>query len=119
MTATLHTAGTLALPAVHAPTRATLIAAATTAKDIALFALAPFIGLVYAAAMPIVGLAMLLWMGTRALVHVPAARQALITARDIALFAAAPLIGLVYAVTLPFVGTALIARAAYQAYRAE
>ncbi|MCX7238863.1 MAG: hypothetical protein NTU86_01865, partial [Burkholderiales bacterium] len=63
--------------------------------------------------------AMLLWMGTRALVHVPAARQALITARDIALFAAAPLIGLVYAVTLPFVGTALIARAAYQAYRAE
>ena len=121
MTATLHTAGHMGLPVVDfaefLPTQA-IVTAARTLKNVALFAVAPFIGLVYAVALPFVGLAMLAWIGMRALVKAPAAYQALIAARNVALVAAAPLIGLVYAVTLPFVGLALMARVAYQAYRA-
>jgi hypothetical protein len=100
------------------PTQAATAAAATTVKNVALFLAAPFIGLVYAMALPFVGLAMLAWIGGKALVKAPAAYQAMLAVKDVALFVAAPFIGLVYAVTLPFVGTALIARAAYKAYRA-
>ena len=121
MTATLHTAGHMGLPVVDfaelVPTQA-IAAAAHTLKNVALFAVAPFIGLAYAVTLPFVGLAMLAWIGMRALVKAPVAYKALIAARNVALFVAAPLIGLVYAVTLPFVGLALMARVAYQAYRA-
>jgi hypothetical protein len=42
-------------------------AAAKTAKNIALFAAAPFIGLAYAVAFPFVAVGMLAWYGMRAL----------------------------------------------------
>ena len=42
-------------------------AAAKVAKNIALFAAAPFIGLAYAAAFPFVAVGMLAWYGVRAL----------------------------------------------------
>ena len=58
-------------------------------KSVALFFAAPFIGLVYAMALP-----------------------------HVALLVVAPFIGLVYAVLLPFVGIAMIARTGYDAYRA-
>ena len=112
MAATLHTAA-YTLPAVdftHIEA-----AAARTLKNVALFAAAPFIGLLYAVALPFVGLAMLAWIGGRALVRTPAALRAL---RNVALFVAAPFIGLVYALALPFAGIALIAKAGYDAYRA-
>ena len=121
MTATLHTAGhhnTFGLPAVDfARIEAAAVAATRTLRNVALFVAAPFIGLVYAVALPIVGLGMLVWMGGRAIAQAPAARTALTTARNMALLVAAPLIGLVYAVALPLVGLVMIARIAYQAYR--
>jgi len=118
MTATFTFAGPMELPAIELRhLKAEAVVAATTLKNIALFAIAPFIGLVYAMALPFVGLAMLAWIGGKALVKAPAAYRALIAARNVVLFAVAPLIGLVYAVALPFVGAALIARVGYQAYR--
>ncbi len=119
MTNTLHTAGQMPVDfAEILPTQATTVAAANTVKNVALFLAAPFIGLVYAMALPFVGLAMLAWIGGKALVKNAAAYRALLAVKDVALLIAAPFIGLVYAVTLPVVGTALIARAAYKAYRA-
>ena len=118
MTNTLHTAGQMPVQfAELLPTPAATAAAATTVKNMALFLAAPFIGLVYAMALPFVGLAMLAVIGGKALVKAPAALQALVAAKEIAFFLAAPFIGLVYAVTLPLVGIALIAGAGYKAYR--
>jgi hypothetical protein len=122
MTATLHTAGhlnTMGLPVVsftHFEEAA--VSAARAIRNVALFAVAPFIGLVYALAMPLVGLGMLVWIGARAVANSAATRTALTSARNVALFVVSPLIGLVYALALPLVGMVLIARTAYQAYRA-
>lgn len=77
-------------------------------KNIALFLAAPFIGLLYAVMLPLVGLAMLAWTGWKALNAMPAGRKAIRTVKNVALFVAAPFIGLVYAVALPFVGTAML-----------
>ena len=122
MTATLRTAGQIAYPELELghliPSEAALTSFAKTAKNIALFVAAPFIGLVYAMRLPFVGLGMLAVIGGKALVQEPAAYQALIAARKIALFAAAPFIGLVYAMLMPFFGLAMIAKIGYQAYKA-
>ena len=123
MTATLHTAGQIAYPEMElghlVPSEAALTTFARTAKNIALFLAAPFIGLVYAMLLPFVGLGMMAVIGGKALVKNPVAYQALIAARKIALFALAPFIGLVYAVLMPFFGIVMIARTGYQAYRAH
>ena len=122
MTATLCTAGQIAYPELALgrliPSEAALAAFARTVKNIALFVAAPFIGLVYAMLLPLVGLGMLAVIGGKALVKEPAAYEALIAARKIALFAAAPFIGLVYVMLLPFFGIAMIAKSGYQAHRA-
>jgi hypothetical protein len=121
MTATLHTAGhlnTMGLPVVsftHIEEAAA--SAARAIRNVALFAVAPFIGLVYALAMPLVGLGMLVWIGASAIAHSAATRTALTSVRNVALFVASPLIGLVYALARPLVGIVLIAQTAYQAYR--
>jgi CheY-like chemotaxis protein len=78
-------------------------------KNIALFLAAPLIGLVYAVLLPLVGLAMLAWVGGQALFALPTTKKVLHRVKDISLFVAAPFIGLVYAVALPFVGIALLA----------
>lgn len=77
-------------------------------KNIALFLAAPFIGLLYAVMLPLVGLAMLAWTGWKALNGLPAGRKAIKNVKNVALLVAAPFIGLVYAVSLPFVGTAML-----------
>ena len=122
MTATLRTAGQIAYPEMElgriVPRQAAVATFARTLKNIALFAAAPFIGLVYAMLLPFVGLGMLAVIGGKALVKVPAAYQALIAARKIALLVAAPFIGLAYAVLMPFFGIVMIARIGYQAYKA-
>ena len=74
-------------------------------KNIALFLAAPFIGLVYALMLPLVGLAMLVWVGAKALLQNKKAMRAL---KNITLFAAAPFIGLAYAVLLPLVGMGML-----------
>lgn len=57
--------------AVPAEPAAATPGAGRTAKDVALFAAAPFIGLAYALAFPFVGLALLAWYGYRAMVSKP------------------------------------------------
>ncbi len=118
MTATLHTAGQIAYPVVDVAQLVPGKAALRHARNVALFLVSPFIGLVYAMMLPFVGLAMMAVIGGKALVKVPAAYQALIAARKIALLVAAPFIGLAYAVLMPFFGIVMIARIGYQAYKA-
>jgi hypothetical protein len=69
------------------------------ARNIALLAAGPFIGLAYVLAFPFIGLAMLVWIGLRALPK---------RVKNIALFFAAPFVGLAYAVAFPFVGLAMV-----------
>ena len=77
-------------------------------KNIALFLAAPFIGLVYALFLPVVGLAMLAWVGGKALLALPTTKKVLKLLGNVAKVIAAPFIGLAYAVMLPFVGTAML-----------
>jgi CheY-like chemotaxis protein len=77
-------------------------------RNIALFLAAPFIGLAYAVFLPVVGLAMLAWIGGKALLQTQAAKKTPAYLRNVALFAFAPFIGLAYAIMLPFVGTAML-----------
>jgi CheY-like chemotaxis protein len=87
--------------------------------SVALFLAAPFIGLAYALLLPLVGLAMLAWVGARALLAMPATRKALSRAKDVVLFLAAPFIGLIYAVMLPFVGMGMLVWVGAQALMAK
>jgi hypothetical protein len=72
----------------------------------ALAVAAPLIGLVFVVAFPLVGLAILAWIGARALAKraKPLARFA----KNVALFVAAPFVGLAYAVAFPFVGMGIL-----------
>jgi hypothetical protein len=78
-------------------------------KQIALFAVAPFIGLAYAVLFPFVGLGYLAVLAVRALAARHAAKRVLKFARNVALFIAAPFIGLAYIVALPFAGIVTLA----------
>jgi len=94
------------------PRQAKPVAPATQAgnlKNVALFLAAPFIGLAYALFLPWVGLAMLAWIGGKALLQTRAVRKAPTYLKNVALLMAAPFIGLAYAVLLPFVGMAMLA----------
>ena len=73
--------------------------------SIALFLASPFIGLLYAIAMPLVGLAMLAYLGYTAF----AKTAAFTTMKNVSLFIASPFIGLAYAVALPFLGLGMMA----------
>jgi CheY-like chemotaxis protein len=77
-------------------------------KNVALFMAAPFIGLAYALFLPLIGLAMLAWVGGKAALKTQVVRNAPRYLKNIALLMAAPLVGLAYAVMLPFVGTAML-----------
>lgn len=98
--------------------RAEAVENGNTAKNVALFLAAPFIGLVYAVLLPFVGIAMLLVTGTKALVAAGALGYAARLVKDVALLVAAPFIGLVYAVTFPFVGIAMLLWTAVEALTA-
>jgi hypothetical protein len=123
MTATLNIAGQSGFSVIDfehlLPSKSAIAAVARTVRNVGLFLAAPFIGLVYALAMPLVGFAILVKIGGKAFVESDAARRALVAGKNVTLFAAAPLIGLVYAVSLPVVGMAMIAKIGYQAYRAQ
>jgi hypothetical protein len=97
-----------AAPAV-ATTRPAAAEAESHLKNIALFAVAPFIGLAYAVLLPFVGLGWLVVMAIKALAAKPITRAALIFIKIIALFVAAPFVGLLYVVMLPFVGATMFA----------
>lgn len=88
-------------------------------KNVALFLVAPFIGLVYAVLLPLVGIAMLLWTAAKALAASGALGRATHFLKAAALLLAAPFIGLVYAVTFPFVGMAMLLWVAVDALAAK
>ena len=92
-----------------ATARAEAAAEQDNLAKLALLVAAPFIGLAYALLLPLVGMAMLAWVGGKALLNTKAAKQAPAYLKNVALFLAAPFIGLVYAVALPFVGIGMIA----------
>src|SRR5450830_1645644 len=58
--------------------------------------------------LPVVGLAMLAWIGGKALLALPTTKKVLKLSENVAKVIAAPFIGLAYAVMLPFVGTAML-----------
>jgi two-component system response regulator HydG len=78
-------------------------------RDIALFFAAPFIGLVYALFLPVVGLGIAAKYGYEAMLQNARLRPAAIGLRWAATLVAAPFIGLAYIVVLPFAGIATLA----------
>jgi hypothetical protein len=77
-------------------------------KNMALFLMAPFIGLVYAILLPFVGLAMLAWFAARAFYVSGKAHIALRTGKKMVVCAVTPVAGLVYLVALPFAGIGML-----------
>lgn len=75
-------------------------------RNIALFLAAPFIGLAYALALPMVGVSMLMWQGAKAFSQSAAAKAAV---RSAAMLAVAPFIGLAFALLLPLIGLVMLA----------
>ena len=72
------------------------------AKNVALFLAAPFIGLAYLLAFPVVGFALLAWVAAKAVMKSDKARPA-------ALAIAAPFIGLAFVTVGPIVGLGALA----------
>ena len=110
----------LVLPVQPSPVKAIPIESTARTGNLtklALLVASPFIGLIYALSLPLVGMAMLLWTAGQALVAWPVARKGLRFLRNVALFLAAPFIGLAYAVMLPFVGTGMLIWAGLQAWK--
>jgi|ERR1039458_7774006 hypothetical protein len=83
-------------------------AAGGTLKNIALFLVAPFIGLAYVTALPLVGLVMLAIMAARAVARYEAVKAIGRAVKPTAMIVAAPFIGLAYMVLFPFIGLAML-----------
>lgn len=84
---------------VTARTKANLV---KRAKNVALFFAAPFIGLAYLLAFPVIGFGLLAWTGAKAVMKSD-------KARPVALAIAAPFIGLAFVTVGPIVGLAAAA----------
>jgi hypothetical protein len=108
-TGTTWTPGMIVKAARPATERAQAGAGWATLRNMALFLMAPFVGLLYAVLLPFVGLGMLAWIGARAFVETGALARMLRVAKRVLLIAAAPFVALVYVVTLPFIGLAMLA----------
>jgi hypothetical protein len=78
-------------------------------RNMALFLVAPFVGLLYAVLLPFVGLGMLAWIGLRAFVETGTLARMLRVARKVVLLAAAPFLALGYVIAIPFIGLAMLA----------
>lgn len=100
-------------------TRTATVENANGIKNVALFLVAPFIGLVYAVLLPFVGIAMLLWTAGKALAATGALGNVAHGLKNVALLLAAAFIGLVYAVSFPFVGIAMLLWVAVDALAAK
>ena len=99
--AALHSAPAPVVTAEVAAPVVEVVAKENRAKNIALFVAAPFVGLLYIAAAPFVGAAMLAWFGGKALVKAIRRSE---NATRIASAIAAPFIGLVFVIALPIIG---------------
>jgi CheY-like chemotaxis protein len=89
-------------------------------KNVALFLLAPFIGLAYLSAFPVFALGMALWMALRPTEEAepphPAALAKPGVLKTIAMMLAAVLIGVVYGVLGPILGIGFLLRFGFQAW---
>ena len=83
--------------------------AGSTLKNVALFFAAPFLGLVYIAALPLVGIGVLAVLAVRAAAKIPALRTLGLALKHIGMLLAAPFIGLAYVVFFPVICLALLA----------
>jgi hypothetical protein len=82
--------------------------APTYLKNVALFFAAPFIGLVYALSLPLVGISVLAWSAGKAMMGNPKGRKVLTALATAGKLVAAPFIGLAYAVVMPLVGIVML-----------
>jgi len=94
----------------------------TMVKTIGMFLAAPFIGLAYVIALPIIGIYHLARLALEAHAkRVPAIngklKNAMVMVKNIGLFFAAPFVALGYVIALPFVGFFMISRLAMEAHR--
>ncbi|MGB7453588.1 MAG: hypothetical protein WBM36_15795 [Lysobacterales bacterium] len=94
----------------------------TMVKTIGMFLAAPFIGLAYVIALPIIAIYHLAKLALEAYAkRVPAIngkpKKAMVMVKNIGLFFAAPFVALVYVIALPFVGFFMITRLAMEAHR--
>lgn len=115
----LRPAGAVAEGAPHP----TMIRFALRTRDIVLFLLAPFIGLVYLLSLPIVGLGLLAWYAFKSKEPAPekaAAPQPAIAGpgvlKTVGMMFGVGIRGVAYAVFVPILGIALILWAAFQAW---
>ena len=108
-TAKRETAAPAILQPAVAEKESTLKSVALFVQNVALFLLAPFVGLAYIVAFPFVALGMLVWAGLEALAKHGAARKIAVFLKNVVLFLAAPFVGLVYAVAFPFIGLGMLA----------
>jgi CheY-like chemotaxis protein len=98
----------LALPAATQAPQAEPAASGSALINILLFFAAPFIGLAYIIALPIVGLGAIAVLGTRAALKIEKVRTVAVTLKHIAMVFAAPVLGLAYVVLFPFIGLATL-----------
>jgi len=84
----------------------------TQLRNVALFLMAPFVGLLYVVLLPLVGLGMLAWFAGRTFVETGRLATTLRIAKKVALVGAAPFIALGYVIAMPFGGLAMLAWAA-------
>jgi hypothetical protein len=77
--------------------------------NMALFLMAPFVGLAYAMLLPFVGLGMLLWFGARTLLEPAKVKRAMRFGRKMLLVVAMPFAGLAYLIAMPFIGCGMLA----------
>jgi CheY-like chemotaxis protein len=98
----------LALPAASVAPQAEPAATGSALLNILLFFAAPFIGLAYIIALPIVGLGAIAVLATRAALKIDKVRTVAVPLKHIAMVFAAPVFGLVYVVLFPFIGLATL-----------
>jgi len=112
------TAQPIAMPA-ELPMAEPQVVRESRIKNVALFLAAPFIGLVYAMFLPLVGLGTLVWMGSKEM-RKPGATDKLLRGLKLAgKIVAAPFVGLAYVVFLPFVGLVALAWVAVREVRSQ
>jgi hypothetical protein len=92
-----------------APAEAAPEAAGGMVKNIALFLAAPFLGLFYIIALPVVGIGFLVVLAARAAAKYAAVRTVAAALKHIGMLLAAPFIGLAYVVFFPVICLGLLA----------
>ena len=98
----------IALPAAEQTAKAEPAARGSALKNILLFFAAPFIGLAYIVALPLVGLGVFAMLASRLAAKNEKVRTVLVTLKNIAMVLAAPVFGLAYIVLFPFIGLATL-----------